>query len=140
MKYYLAYGMNTNKAEMEHRCPEAESMGKVVLKDHKLAFKLHCDAEYKPGASMECALWRITDDCEQSLDRLEGYPFYYDKKEVIIQHQGKTIRPMIYYMKDNSALDMPAEHYLNMVVEGYSEHQMGLGQIIRSLEEIAECI
>ena len=139
MKYYLAYGMNTNKAEMNYRCPESESMGKVVLKDYKLAFKVHCDAEYKPGAGMECALWRITDDCEQSLDQLEGYPFYYDKKEVIIQHQGKTIRPMIYYMKDNSALDMPAKHYLDMVVEGYREHKMDINQIIRSLEEIAEC-
>jgi len=88
---------------------------------------------------MECALWRITDDCEQSLDQLEGYPFYYDKKEVVIQHQGKTIRPMIYYMKDNSALDMPAKHYLDMVVEGYREHKMDINQIIRSLEEIAEC-
>ena len=140
MKYYLAYGMNTNLAEMEYRCPAAESLGKVVLDNHKLAFKVHCDAEYKPGASMECALWRITDKCEQALDQLEGYPFYYDKKEVIVEHNGKTLRPMIYYMKDNTVLDMPSEHYLKMVTEGYREHNMNIKQIIDSLEEVAECI
>lgn len=140
MKYYLAYGMNCNLDEMRRRCPDAEVMGKVTLKDYKLAFKVHCDAEYKPSASMECALWRITDKCEQALDRLEGYPFYYDKKEVIVEHQGNTLRPMIYYMKDSTVLDMPNESYLNMVTEGYSQNGMNINQIIRSLEEIAECI
>ena len=140
MKYYLAYGMNCNLDEMRKRCPDAEVMGKVTLRDYKLAFKVHCDAEYKPGASMECALWRITDKCEQALDRLEGYPFYYDKKEVMVEHQGKTLRPMIYYMKDSTVLDMPHKSYLNMVAEGYSQNSMNINQIIRSLEEIAECI
>ena len=46
MKYYLAYGMNCNMSEMEYRCPNAKSLGKVTLENHKLAFKVHCDAEY----------------------------------------------------------------------------------------------
>ena len=140
MKYYLAYGMNCNMSEMEYRCPNAKSLGKVTLENHKLAFKVHCDAEYKPGTSMECALWLITDSCEKALDQLEGYPFYYDKKEVIVEHEGKTLRPMIYFMRDNTKLDMPSEYYLEMVTEGYREHNMSIKQIIESLEEIAECI
>ena len=140
MKYYLAYGMNCNTDGMKRRCPAAQSLGKVTLKNHKLAFKVHCDAEYKPGASMECVLWRITDECEKSLDQLEGYPFYYDKKEVIVEHDGKTLRPMIYFMKDHTGLDMPGEYYLEMVTEGYREHGLNIKQIINSLEEVAECI
>jgi len=85
-------------------------------------------------------LWLITDACEKALDQLEGYPFYYDKKEVIVEHEGKTLRPMIYFMRDNTKLDMPSEYYLEMVTEGYREHNMNIKQIIESLEEIAECI
>ena len=47
---------------------------------------------------------------------------------------------MIYFMRDNTKLDMPSEYYLEMVTEGYREHNMNIKQIIESLEEIAECI
>ena len=52
-KYMLAYGMNTNLNSMRWRCPQARSLGKVTLKDHKLAFRTFCDAVNKPGATME---------------------------------------------------------------------------------------
>jgi hypothetical protein len=59
--YYLAYGMNTNLESMKSRCPDAVSLGKVWLDDHRLQFKYFCDAEYHPGSKMPCVLWSITD-------------------------------------------------------------------------------
>ena len=139
MKYYLAYGMNSNLLEMSHRCPRAQSLGKVILPDYKLAFKTHCDVVYTPGASMECVLWSITDECERALDLLEGFPDYYDKREVKIQYQGRTIRPMIYYMCSGFDYAAPSEHYLTMVAEGYSKHNIPIAQIITALEDITRC-
>ena len=135
MKYYLAYGMNTNKSGMAGRCPAARSLGKVVLEDHRLAFKNHADAVRSPGSKMECALWLITSACEASLDILEGYPFYYNKKMVDVDFRGTTVRAMIYFMTDNQLYSAPGTGYVNMMRTGYAEHEMNENGIDRALTE-----
>lgn len=139
-KYYLAYGMNTNLNSMKMRCPEARSLGKVVLENHSLAFKGCCDIVRTPGKDMECALWVITDDCERSLDILEGYPSFYTKKEVKVNYKGRSIRAMVYYMRDVDQLDYPSGSYLNMVATGYLEHKMDLDQIQVALDQVDESV
>lgn len=139
MKYYLAYGMNSNLNEMRRRCPDAKSLGPVTVPNYKLAFKTHCDVVHAPGESMQCVLWSITDQCELALDLLEGFPEYYDKREVQVTYQGQTIRPMIYFMCSGFDYAAPSEHYLNMVVEGYSEHGIPITQIVTALEDITRC-
>lgn len=136
MKYYLAYGMNTNLAGMAKRCPKAISLGKVMLIDHTFKFKHHADAEYSPNRVMECALWAITEECEKSLDALEGYPYYYDKKTVTVTWNGKTIEAMIYFM--TNTFDMPSKPsqiYLDMLIQGYHQHEMSTNIIYSAYEE-----
>ena len=36
MKYYLAYGSNLNKKQMQMRCPGAKCIGTMVLKGYEL--------------------------------------------------------------------------------------------------------
>ena len=136
--YYLAYGMNTNVEQMARRCPKSRSLGTVVLKGHRLAFKGCCDAVVDATSEMECALWDITSDCESALDMLEGFPDYYGKKEVTVYHNGRKIRAMIYFMQDISRLSMPSESYLNIVVQGYADHNMDIFQVYRALEELTD--
>lgn len=136
MKYYLAYGMNTNLASMMLRCPAAVSLGKVVLQGHALTFKLHADAETVNDSEMECALWHITDVCEQSLDALEGYPFYYEKKTVNVEWQGQTVEAMIYYMVDmQRPLERPDQYYLDMLIQGYHQHDMNRTSLYQAYED-----
>lgn len=136
MTYYLAYGMNTNLVSMADRCPAARSLGKVVLNNHRLVFRHFCDVEYSQGHNMECALWSITDRCEQSLDRLEGYPDFYLKKEVDVVFNGKKIKAMVYYMTDRYAHSFPSEYYFQMVLEGYKEHNIDLNQLHRAIDDV----
>lgn len=138
MRYYLAYGMNTNLGSMKNRCPAAISHGKVTLKNHKLAFKGVCDIIKTHGQDMECVLWTITEACEKSLDALEGYPYMYDKKIVQVEHEGKQIHAMIYYMVNSSHLSLPGESYLRLVAEGYREHCVDEHQIPIALKEAIE--
>jgi hypothetical protein len=133
--YYLAYGMNTNLKEMSRRCPFAKSLGKVVLENHKLVFKQFCDVVEEYDTYMECALWDITENCELALDILEGYPMFYNKKEVLVEFNGEVITSMIYFMQPNNSLSLPSKSYLNMVLEGYKSHNMNQGQIYTALEE-----
>ena len=37
--YYLAYGMNTNRAAMRQRCPKAKPMGGFYLPNYRLIFR-----------------------------------------------------------------------------------------------------
>lgn len=136
--FYLAYGMNTNFEGMKLRCPAAKNLGKVYLPDHKLRFKYFCDAEYMPGSGMECALWSITEDCEHSLDKLEGYPDFYLKKEVKVTWQDKKIVAMIYFMPEHNELDFPSEHYFKSVVVGYKQNKMNFDAIYNALDEIVK--
>jgi gamma-glutamylcyclotransferase (GGCT)/AIG2-like uncharacterized protein YtfP len=137
--FYLAYGMNSNKNSMAQRCPAAKSLGSVILEGHKLAFKHFCDAIVDEQSHMVCALWDITENCERSLDALEGYPHFYGKKEVEVMHNGRNIRAMIYYMKDYYDYGIPSRGYLDMVVEGYRQHNIEVSQIVDALEELEEC-
>lgn len=139
MKYYLAYGMNTNLASMAKRCPDSVSLGKVILPDHTFKFKHHADAEYCENSAMECALWVISEKCEKSLDSLEGYPYYYDKKTVQVPWQGRYIDAMIYFM--TSTFDMPAkpsQSYYDMLIQGYHQHEMNTGAVHMAYEETLE--
>lgn len=136
MKYYLAYGMNTNLMGMAQRCPNAKSLGKVVLNNHKLMFRHFCDVEMHKGHSMECALWLITDECENSLDRLEGYPDFYLKKEVDVMWENKKIKAMIYYMNDRYAPSFPSEYYFEMVLQGYKSHNMNLNSLYTAINDV----
>lgn len=124
---------------MAQRCPSAKSLGSVVLDGHKLAFKHFCDAVADPQSQMVCALWDITEECERSLDALEGYPNFYGKKEVDVIYNGRKIRAMIYYMKDYYDYGIPSRSYLDMVVEGYRQHNIEVSQIVDALEELEEC-
>lgn len=136
--YYLAYGMNTNFQGMKSRCPAAKNLGKIYLPNHKLRFKYFCDAEYDPGSDMECALWSITEDCERSLDKVEGYPDFYLKKEVKVQYQNKTITAMIYFMPNGNDLDFPSETYFKSVVIGYQQNKMNFDVLYKALDEIVK--
>ena len=136
MKFYLAYGMNTNLGSMMQRSPKSSSLGKVTLKDHAFKFKHHADAEYTPGESMECAIWTITEECERNLDNLEGYPYYYEKKMVPVEFQGKTVEAMIYYMvSDYRTPSRPSQNYYDMVIQGYYQHEMNTEVLHRAYEE-----
>jgi hypothetical protein len=124
VKYYLAYGMNTNLQSMQERCPAARSLGLVVLANHQLVFKYHADMEYAPGVNSECVLWQITDACEQSLDALEGFPHYYQKTTVEVYHESQRLECMIYYMVSGSPPGPPPDSYYNMVYQGYQQHDL----------------
>lgn len=134
MMKYFAYGMNTNYDGMKHRCPSAISLGRATLPDHKFRFADHADIVEQPGSFVEGLLWEITDECERSLDALEGYPFYYEKKYVTIWYQGQLETAMVYYMVPGHNDSPPSNFYLETVLEGYEEHGISAMQIIEAID------
>ena len=137
MKYF-AYGMNTNLAQMAQRCPKAISLGKAVLYGHEFRFSRHADIIENPGFITHGVLWEITDECEKSLDALEGFPDYYLKKMVNVFHNGCAVESMVYYMTNDYPDEYPSDGYLEMLIEGYAEHGVDNTQIYSSLALIQQ--
>jgi gamma-glutamylcyclotransferase (GGCT)/AIG2-like uncharacterized protein YtfP len=135
---YFAYGMNTNQGQMSLRCPDARSLGQAVLYGHEFRFARHADIIENPAFNTQGVLWDITEECEQSLDALEGYPMYYLKKTVNVFHNGRPVECMVYFMadQDNIKDELPSDGYLDMLFEGYAEHDVNTEQIIDSLDTI----
>jgi len=117
---YLSYGMNTNVEQMASRCPDAISLGRVDIPDHRLVFRGVADIEYSPGDVLQTVMWWITDDCELALDMLEGFPTFYGKKYFDINISNRD-------HKDDHGLD------LNQIynAEGFCEVEDTLDYINR---------
>ena len=80
-----------NLDQMEFRCPNAEVIGNVMVKDYRLAFRGNSRgngvASILPeqGEQVSGVLWSITEKCEKSLDYYEGYPYLYGKQDILVQ-------------------------------------------------------
>ena len=138
-KLYFAYGMNTNKDEMSYRCPKAVALGKAVLPGYRFEFKSFATIVPSSKESVDGVLWTITDSDESALDILEGYPEFYDKKTVSVEHDGQSYIAMTYIMGPREQGYAPSDGYYSMVSEGYQSFGLSQRQLLeaknRSIKE-----
>jgi len=130
VKLYFAYGMNTNQEEMSYRCPGAVSIGKSILPGYRLEFKSFATIVPSPKESVEGVLWTITDTDESALDVLEGYPEFYDKKTVSVEHDNQSYIAMTYIMGSREQGRAPSDGYYSMVSEGYQSFGLSQTQLL----------
>ena len=131
-RYYLAYGSNLNIAQMQFRCPDAMIVGTAVIPDYELLFKgsltgAYLTIEPKQGAQVPVGVWEVSLTDELKLDRYEGFPSFYYKKEMRIPvkdiRTGKTkLRDaFVYIMHEDRKLGVPTESYMRTCLEGYRD-------------------
>ena len=132
---YFAYGMNTNRSEMAHRCPGALSLGHARLVDRIFRFATHADVVKCRGSYVDGVLWTIDDFHLNALDRLEGYPYYYNRRSLRVAHNDRIVMAETYYMQPGNLDSLPSQGYFDMVVEGYNQHNIPLDQVYNSVYE-----
>jgi len=140
----IAYGSNLNLKQMAMRCPTAKVYGKGTLKGYRLLFKgqvdnAYCTVEKKKGGKVPVIVWELQPEDERALDYYEGYPRFYEKKDVkVTLEDGKTITAMVYIMTDKVLdrihLNLPSKTYLDIVIEGYEDAGFDLKFIDEALE------
>lgn len=144
MKYYFAYGSNMNLDQMAHRCPDAEVVGRAVLKDYRLVFRGNRNGNGvasvvpDPGKEVQGLLWKITPRCEQSLDFYEGYPRLYGKEEIKVQTKtGEVAKVAVYIMNEpyQSQPAIPSEYYLKGILDGCRQNHLPQKDVRRAAEE-----
>ena len=123
---YFAYGSNLDLEQMAQRCPDAEIVGPVRLENYELRFRGSGYATVAPkkGSVVYGLLWKLTPNCEQSLDRYEGYPRFYDKRMVTVRDGlGRSLSVMAYIMDERFREPMlPSDTYYNGILEGYRQN------------------
>ena len=143
-RYYLAYGSNCNLDQMEVRCPKAKPIEPVTLKNYSLTFNGKrngwgvANIRRKNGTDVQGLLWDITSECEKSLDRYEGYPVLYEKKNVtVIRKDGSKVKAMVYVMtKGHEALAQPTDGYFDGILQGFMQNGMDTAKLFEALEGV----
>ena len=131
-RYYLAYGSNLNIEQMRYRCPSARIIGTAVIEGYQLLFKgsktgSYLTIEPRDGASVPVAVWSVTEEDELRLDRYEGFPTFYYKKELRLPIKGiKTGKArvrdtFVYIMDERRPLGIPSRMYMQTCFEGYRD-------------------
>lgn len=129
-RYYLAYGSNLNIRQMKFRCPTARVVGTAVIDGYELLFKGSKSGSYltiepKEGCEVPVAVWEVQEQDELNLDRYEGYPTFYYKKEMQIVMKGirtgkERVRDaFVYIMHEDRPHGIPSWHYVETCAAGY---------------------
>ena len=129
-RYYIAYGSNLNIPQMRMRCPDARIIGTSVIEDYQLLFKgsktgSYLTIEPMEGSEVPVVIWEVTETDEKALDRYEGYPNFYYKKEMTLDikgiRTGKVRRrdAFAYIMHEERELGIPSWYYVNTCLDGY---------------------
>lgn len=129
-RYYIAYGSNLNIPQMQMRCPSARVIGTSEIKDYRLLFKgsktgSYLTIESKEGGRVPVVAWSVTAEDEAALDRYEGFPTFYYKKEMELPIKGirsgrvRKRRCFVYIMHEDRPLGLPSSQYLRTCRDGY---------------------
>lgn len=136
MKYYLAYGSNLNIQQMRQRCPDAVPVSSAVILDYRLLFRRGvATIEPMKGASVPVGIWKITNADEKALDRYEGYPYLYTKKDFPLRFKGRMITGMAYIMTPGHPITPPRAGYLETIEKGYHNFGFDTGTLYEAAEE-----
>ena len=130
MRYYIAYGSNLDLEQMQYRCPTAKAIGTAVLRDHHLLFRgsktgAYLTVEPKEGGKVPVAVFSVEPEDEKALDRYEGYPIFYYKKDLRLPVKpldGKRSKKMdcfLYVMHEDRPLGCPSLRYVDVCRRGY---------------------
>lgn len=130
-RLYLAYGSNLNIRQMRFRCPGAKVIGTAEIRNYELLFKgsrsgSYLTIEKKRGGKVPVAVWEVSDENEKALDRYEGFPTFYYKKNISVNVKlldGTVERrsAFVYVMHEERPLGMPSQAYIDVCREGYRE-------------------
>ena len=151
-RYYLAYGSNLNVRQMRMRCPTARMIGTATLENYRLMFKgsktgSYLTIEPEEGCSVPVGVWEVSARDELALDRYEGYPTFYYKKELTLPIKGiktgkiRNRNVYVYIMHEDRPIGVPSNQYVRTCLEGYRDFGFDISTLRSAYEHSRkECL
>ena len=133
-RYVVAYGSNLSLDRMRQRCPSCKVVGTSVIEGYRLLFKrsmtgAYATIEQDANCVVPVVIYHISMEDELRLDRYEGCPTYYYKKELMLQitrKNGTTMKDRkpcaVYILHEHRLLGEPAMSYFRLLDEGYARY------------------
>ena len=148
-RYYLAYGSNLNVGQMRMRCNYATILGTAELKGWELLFKgsktgAYLTIEEREGGTVPVVVWAVTPSDEAALDRYEGFPSFYYKKDIRLQYKGirsgrrRTVTAFAYVMHEDRPIGIPSNFYMRVCLEGYDTFFFDRNVLLAAYDKCAE--
>lgn len=144
---YFAYGSNLNQADLKSWChrhnhPELnlELVSSAELPDHKLVFDVYSssrnggvlDIRQSIGRCVDGVLFRVNADQLAIIDRKEGAPNFYDRREVtVIDPDGKLLTAITYQVRPERTVrfEAPSRAYFDVVEAGYRQYGISTARL-----------
>ena len=148
-RYYIAYGSNLNVSQMRMRCPRAMILGTANLKGWELLFKgsktgSYLTIERNEKGSVPVAIWEVTETDERALDRYEGFPGFYYKKDIKVRYKGirtglsRTVTAFAYIMHEERPIGIPSGFYMRTCLAGYDAFGFDRNVLLDAYDKCAE--
>lgn len=140
---YIAYGSNLNLEQMSLRCPTAKVVGTSELNGYEILFRgsNRCGvATIEPleNGKVPVLIWDVQRSDLKALDRYEGYPFFYDRKNIDVKLKKESVSAMIYIMNDGIKLSVPSKSYYNTIYEGYKSAGFDVNILDKAVQRTIE--
>lgn len=126
---YFAYGANTNRRQMVHRCPGALYLGLATLTGYELVFRGVADLRLAADRTVKGAIWDLDQTHLLALDRFEGYPTLYGRELVTVECDGRLVSAVVYRMPPGRQVAPPSRAYLDTLAAGYAACGLPAGQL-----------
>lgn len=148
-RYYIAYGSNLNVRQMRTRCPNATILGTSVLDGWELMFRgsrigSYLTIEEREGGRVPVVVWEVTASDETALDRYEGYPVFYQKREFKLRCKGirtgkrRIVTAFAYVMSEGRQIGIPSAAYMHTCLEGYDIFRFDKNILLAAYDRCAE--
>lgn len=139
-KLYIAYGSNMDEGQMAYRCPNAGVIGTGMVEGYRLLFKggkNHAYATIEPeeDGKVPVLVWEISGADERRLDRYEGFPRFYYKKEIMVWVNGRQKNAMVYIMNEHNPLNRPSCEYYQILASVYRKYGFDAPVLARAMME-----
>ena len=118
---YFAYASNLSKEYMLSRCPDSTPVKKVILRNYKLVFNQLADIIQQENEIVFGAIYVISKQELEGLDKMEGYPDLYERIVVEVEDEKGNKYDTFAYAMVEKDLELPPEHYYQILVKGYGD-------------------
>lgn len=122
---YFAYGSCMNETDFLRTCPNGVMLSKGLLLGYELRFNGYspsrcggvANIEKSDDQRVEGVLWAVVEREMAALDKREGHPYFYRRKNVWVRVKHGFIKAFTYQLVDGDLIDYsPSPSYLSLIM------------------------